>query len=82
VASKAAVEFYGPNRVGYLGPFTHPPAALTGEGAGPPPPLLGHLLIAGEILRADRAEPPPRAPSAPHLAVWIAIFRLIPRRHW
>ena len=29
--AKASVEFNGPNRVGYLGPFTVPPAYLTGE---------------------------------------------------
>ena len=29
--TRAAVEFYGPNRAMYLGPFTNPPAYLTGE---------------------------------------------------
>jgi len=32
--TRAAVEFYGPNRAMYLGPFTNPPAYLTGEFPG------------------------------------------------
>jgi len=32
--TRAAVEFYGPNRAMYLGPFTNTPAYLTGEFPG------------------------------------------------
>jgi len=32
--TRAAIEFYGPNRAGYLGPFTKAPSYLTGEYPG------------------------------------------------
>jgi hypothetical protein len=34
VRAKAAVEFYGPNRATFLGPFTSPPSYLKGEFPG------------------------------------------------
>ena len=34
VATRAAVEFYGPNRATFLGPFTRPPSYLNGEYPG------------------------------------------------
>ncbi len=32
--TKAAVEWYGPDRAGFLGPFTDPPSYLNGEYPG------------------------------------------------